>query len=235
MRQLLFVCVPALCTIVASAAEPSKPRSFDAAVLPPFWLSTTMEGESVLFIKESADGRPRASLLFEPTEIRSVCSSSGKVTYDEGTDYTWRPGSKEIVLPRGSRIVSKTPGDLRRPAGSQRHALTHRDGNGEILFGATHEYHEMQTMVTYTHEADAWAGPKPSFAGDRLVLQRYVHSMISHNPQHDNTLRSRLCLHQRLVGGLARRCSGNTVSLEPDNVGQARRLTENPANIALSY
>ena len=59
--------------------------------------------------------------------------------------------------------------------------------------------------------------------------------MISHNPQHDNTLRSRLCLHQRLVGGLARRCSGNTVSLEPDNVGQARRLTENPANIALSY
>ena len=68
-----------------------------------------------------------------------------------------------------------------------------------------------------------------------LVLQRYVHSMISHNPQHDNTLRSRLCLHQRLVGGLARRCSGNTVSLEPDNVGQARRLTENPANIALSY
>ena len=169
MRQLLFVCVPALCTIVASAAEPSKPRSFDAAVLRPFWLSTTMEGESVLFIKESVDGLPRASLLFEPTEIRSVCSSSGKVTYDEGTDYRWRPGSKEIVLPRGSRIVSKTPGDLRRPAGSQRHALTHRDGNGEILFGATHEYHEMQTMVTYTHEAGGWAGPKPSFAGDRLA------------------------------------------------------------------
>ena len=77
--------------------------------------------------------------------------------------------------------------------------------------------------------------PHSDLSNGLLVLQRYVHSMISHNPQHDNTLRSRLCLHQRLVGGLARRCSGNTVSLEPDNVGQARRLTENPANIALSY
>jgi acyl-CoA thioesterase I len=168
VRPLLFVLVPALCTTVASAAEPSKAWSFGDAGLRPFWLSATMEGESVLFIKDGVDGRPGASLLFEPTGILSVRSASGKVTYDEGTDYAWRPGTKEIVLPPGSRILFKTSGDLRRPAGSQRHALTHRDGNGEILFGATHEYHDMQTILTYTHEADAWAGPKPSFAGDRL-------------------------------------------------------------------
>jgi lysophospholipase L1-like esterase len=46
--------------------------------------------------------------------------------------------------------------------------LTHRDGNGEILFGGGHEYHDMQTLVTYTHKAGAWAGPVPSFAGDQL-------------------------------------------------------------------
>jgi len=127
-----------------------------------------MDGESVLFIKDTEDGRPRASLLFEPTRILSVRSSSGAVTYEEGRDYEWKPGSREISLPEGSRIVFKTPQDLRRPANSQRHALTHRDGNGEILFGATHEYHDMQTTVTYTHRADAWTGPKPSFDADHL-------------------------------------------------------------------
>ena len=168
MRPLPFVLVVALCATVASAAEPSKPWDFSGTGLDPFWLSTTMEGESVLFFQDGVDGRPRASLLFEPTGILSVRSSSGKVTYDEGADYAWRPHSKEIVLPPGSRIPFQTRADLRRPAGSQRYSLTHRDGNGEILFGATHEYHDMQAAVTYTHKANAWAGPTPSFAGDRL-------------------------------------------------------------------
>jgi lysophospholipase L1-like esterase len=46
--------------------------------------------------------------------------------------------------------------------------LTHRDGKGEILFGGGHEYHDMQTLVTYAHAPGAWAGPVPSFAGDQL-------------------------------------------------------------------
>jgi lysophospholipase L1-like esterase len=127
-----------------------------------------MEGESVLFIKDDAAAQPKAALLFEPTKIVSVCSSSGEVAYAEGRDYVWKPGTREIALPAGSRIVSKAPQDLRRPAGSQPHRLTHRDGNGEILFGGGHEYHDMQTLVTYTHQAGAWAGPVPSFAGDQL-------------------------------------------------------------------
>ena len=168
MRQTAFLTIPVLFAALSPAAEPAKPWSFDAASLRPFWLSATMEGESVLFIKDGADDRPRASLLFEPIEVVAVRSSSGEVTYKKGVDYLWRPGTKEIVLPPGSKIISQTSADLRRPAGSQRYALTHRDGNGEILFGATHEYHDMQTMVTYTHKLDAWAGPKPSFSAARL-------------------------------------------------------------------
>ena len=166
-RALPLVVVAILCTAAASAAEAVKPWQFSAASLRPFWLSKTMEGESVLFIQDKAGGQPRASLLFEPTQILSVSASSGEVTYEEGRDYVWKPGAREIVLPAGSRIVFKTPQDLRRPAGSQRHRLTHRDGNGEILFGATHEYHDMQTVVTYAHQG-GWAGPVPSFAGDQL-------------------------------------------------------------------
>lgn len=136
--------------------------------LRPFWLSPTMEGESVLFLQETSGDRPRASLLFEPTRILSVRSSSGKITYKEGVDYIWKKGGKEVVLPPGSAIVFKTPQDLRRPAGSQQFRLPHRDGRGEILFGGGHEYHDMQTVITYKHKSGEWTGPTPTFSADRL-------------------------------------------------------------------
>ena len=153
---------------IATAAEPGASWEYSPELLRPFWRSTTMYGESVLFLDSGDGSRPGASLLFEPTRIVSVCSSSGKITYEPGRDYIWKPGTKEIVLPEGSRIVRKTPADLRRPAGTQRFRLTHRDGKGEIRFGAAHEYHDMQTVVTYEHKPDVWQGPCPSFAGERL-------------------------------------------------------------------
>lgn len=149
------------------AAEPAQLWKFDAEQLRPFWRNAKMEGESVLFIKEG-EGGARAKLLFEPTRIQKVASSSGETIYEAGRDYVWQPGSREIVLPVGSRIVWKRPQDLRRPAKSQKYALTHRDGNGEILFGATHEYHDMQTLVTYEHDPAAWKGPAPGIADKEL-------------------------------------------------------------------
>lgn len=168
MRCLLLVVIGMWGSTVAMGAEPAAAWKFDAEVLRPFWLSTTMHGESVLFVQPSDDAPAQATLLFEPTEILAVQSSSGEVTYEEGRDYQWKPGSKEIVLPAGSAIVSKRPQDLRRPAKSQPYALTHRDGNGEILFGGKHEYHDMQTVVTYKHRPGAWTGPTPTFAGQQL-------------------------------------------------------------------
>lgn len=126
-------------------------QAFNLAKLKPFWLSNTMEGESVLFIKGDGVARPKASLLFPPTKILSVGSASGKAAYVEGQDYIWQRGSNEITLPAGSRIPFRTPQDLRRPAGSQAYRLTRRDGNGEIFLGAPHEYHDMQTVVAYEH------------------------------------------------------------------------------------
>jgi acyl-CoA thioesterase I len=168
MRNLLCFSVPIFCVAIAIAGEPAKPQSAGAQESRPFWLSTTMEGESVLFLKDGAASIPKAALLFEPTRIISVCSSSGEITYEEGRDYVWQADTKEISLPPGSRIPFKTPQDLRRPAKSQPYSLMHRDGKGEILFGATHEYHDMQTLVSYAHRPKEWAGPVPTFAGDRL-------------------------------------------------------------------
>ncbi len=153
---------------LAFAAEPENRWKFDATQLQPFWRSKTMHGESVLFIKDG-EGAAKGKLLLTATKILKVTSSSGEAIYEAGRDYVWQPGSQEIVLPAGSRIPWKTPQDLRRPARSQKYALTHRDGNGEILFGATHEYHDMQTVITYEHEPAAWKGPTPAFAGKELL------------------------------------------------------------------
>jgi acyl-CoA thioesterase I len=170
MRRFVISFGLALVAAATFAAEPKKPWTLDPAALRPFWRSATMEGESVLFMKGSAAATPKASLWFAPTKILSVSSSSGGVVYTEGRDYTWTPGRREITLPAGSRIPFKTPQDLRRPAGSQPYRLTHRDGNGEILFAGGNQYQDMQTLVTYAHRPGAWTGPVPSFAADRLPL-----------------------------------------------------------------
>jgi acyl-CoA thioesterase I len=139
-----------------------------------------MEGESLLFIKDETTGEARASVLFPIEEIVAVRSSAGDVTYENGKDFGWKPGSREIVLPVGSRIPSRTPHELRRPAKSQKYELTHRDGNGEILFGATLEYAEMQTCITYRHDSDAGTSPVPRF--DPRALPRAVSRLQNREP-----------------------------------------------------
>jgi acyl-CoA thioesterase I len=167
--SLVFVFVVSASMDCASCgAEPARPWRFDAAKLKPFWLSETMEGESVLFVKQGDGAEPKAALLFVPEKIVSVSSSSGEIVYEARRDYVWKPLTRQITLPPGSRIVCRSPQDLRRPAGSQPFRLTHRDGHGEILFGGGHEYHDMQTLVTYTHKPGAWGGPVPPSAAGQL-------------------------------------------------------------------
>lgn len=150
------------------AAEPPKAWQFAPESLRPFWRSDTMHGESVLFLQEAPGGTPRASLLMPPKRILELRSPDGATAYREGRDYVWKPGERQITLPPGSQIAFYKPADLRRPAKSQPYALTHRDGNGEIRFGAGHEYHDMQVTVTYQFDPAAWTGPRPSFAEKQL-------------------------------------------------------------------
>lgn len=165
----------------AFADEPRKPTwTYSAELMRPFWKGSVMEGESVLFIKDETTGEARASVLFPIRKIRAVRNASGDVVYEEGRDYRWKPGSREIVLPPGSRIVATKPAALRRPARSQQHELTHRDGNGEILFGARLEYHNLQTCITYEHDPDAWTIPTPAF--DPKGLPRTVARLRDRQP-----------------------------------------------------
>lgn len=169
-RRILLLLLPFLATVSIGLADepPTEKWTYRPELLRPFWEGTQVEGESVLFIRDEAIGEARAKVLFPITKVIRVTNSAGDAEYEEGRDYRWIPDSREIVLPVGSRIVSSSPEDLRRPAGTQRFALTHRDGNGEILFGARLEYAEMQTCITYEHAAAKWPGRLPKYDPQQL-------------------------------------------------------------------
>ncbi len=166
-RIISLICLVSAAIAAKGDAQPKW--KYDAAVLEPFWRSETMHGESVLFYRQTTMDQARAQLLFPPLKILAVTNSSGDVVYEEGRDYLWEPASRTITLPPDSRIVSRTDEELRRPAKSQKYELTHRDGNGEIYFGASLEYHQMQTCFTYTHAPNLWKGPVPKFAKEQLA------------------------------------------------------------------
>jgi lysophospholipase L1-like esterase len=162
-------------------SEPAEPRwKYSAKLLRPIWQGDTVEGESVLFMRDPKTGEAKASVLFPVMKILSVRNSAGDVTYEEGRDYRWKPESREIRLPANSRIISRTPADLRRPAGSQKYKLTHQDGNGEILFGSRLEYHNMQTCITYTHAPEDWKTRIPKF--DEQALPRTIQKLRNRKP-----------------------------------------------------
>jgi acyl-CoA thioesterase-1 len=166
---------------LAAADEPAPPPwKYSAELMRPFWVGDRIDGESVLFIKDGKTGQAAARVLFPILKVQTVRNSAGTMTYEEGRDYLVTRDSREIVLPAGSRIPSRAPEDLRRPAKTQPYRLTHRDGNGEILFGAKLEYHDMQTCISYTHAAGLWKSPVPKF--DPKVLPATFQKLQTRQP-----------------------------------------------------
>ncbi len=108
--------------------------------LKPFWLSTTMHGESVVFIG-GEDGTAEGRLLFPPDVILAVASASADVAYVEGADYAVDRAAGRIVRVEGSRM----PLMSRDAVGAAEGALTH----------------DRTVAVTYTHAADPepWRPP----------------------------------------------------------------------------
>jgi lysophospholipase L1-like esterase len=175
---LLFLHVVVL-TNVLSAQDDARWK-FSPEALQPFWQQDVVQDEPVLFIRDPETGEAKASLLFPVRKIISVRNSTSDTTYQPGTDFQIRPGSRELIAPSGSHVISRTAADLRRPANTQRHRLTHRDGNGEILFGAKLEYHDMQTLVTYSKADDDWPVPMPVF--DSKALPRTITKLREGQP-----------------------------------------------------
>ncbi len=158
---------------------------YDADLLRPFWQCDVVDGESVLFIRDPETGEASAQLLFPIQKIQSVTRatdfrSETAEKYEEGRDYVFKPGSREITLPKDSRIPSFKAAELRRPAGSQKYRLTHRDGDGEILFAGGAEYHQMQVCISYRYAKDQWASALPGF--DPTALPKTIAKLQMKEP-----------------------------------------------------
>jgi acetyl esterase/lipase len=184
---LLFAHTAASCCPAAGSPLSADPAwKYSADVLQPFWKSSVVDGESILFIRDPATGIARGRLLFPANRILQLTRAAdwrveAAAAFEAGRDYICMPGSTEIILPAGSRIPSFTADELRRPAGSQKYRLTHRDGNGEILFGATDEYHRMQIAVTYERDSGGeWPSALPSF--DPTTLPRTTQRLQARQP-----------------------------------------------------
>ena len=134
----------------------------------PIWKSATAYGESLFFLRETADQPASAPLLFEPTKILDLRSASGDIIYEEGVDFRTDLPSPRLLLTENSRIPCTYHRELYRTA-EQNQIIDHLSGDESVklLFGEGHFFHDLQIQVTYTH-AESWHGAVPQYQGKTL-------------------------------------------------------------------
>ena len=81
--SLGVLCIAVILAASMWAEEPAKPTwKYSPELLRPFWQGDTVEGESVLFIKDAKTGEARASVLFPIRKVLAVRNSVGDVTFE---------------------------------------------------------------------------------------------------------------------------------------------------------
>ncbi|MBS1851552.1 MAG: SGNH/GDSL hydrolase family protein [Acidobacteria bacterium] len=152
----------------AAPVEPGG-TAWASSVLEPFWTSTRMRDETVMFVQRPEEQEVSGRLLFTPTRIVRVTSAFGTVVYQAGRDYVWEPGSKVLTLPQNSRIPVTTWARLHPPKGGIMSLGEAADGKSSLLFEESGAYFEtLQVAVTYDHE-EPWRGVVPQSAGKNLA------------------------------------------------------------------
>jgi acyl-CoA thioesterase I len=132
----------------------------DVRLLEPFWLSTTMRGESLFFV-DRGDGVPAASLLFDHAEDISVTSATGETQFENGVDFIVDGDAGVVRLTPRSRIASATLAAL-YPAHEPFVLIADEDD----------QFHRRQAAATYVHQPDQWHGYVPRLATLQLPRTR---------------------------------------------------------------
>ena len=151
---ILLVVAAVLCSGRIALAAGPDPVDWGT---PPFWKSKTMAGESALPLAGSG-GVVAMTLAFTPTKILAVKDITGKVLYEAGHDYVWKPGQRTLQVPKGSRIPVATDAQLYPPKGSQKFG-TCATRITDLWYVEGMEYQRLQAAVTYVHQLDDWETP----------------------------------------------------------------------------
>ena len=135
-----------------------------------FWSAPDIAGDPLFFIQaDGADGAPaaKAELLFTPQAAPELRSASGEQVYELGRDFTWTPGSRELILAEGSRIPFKTVADLHPAPGAPNSYDGFRNTKLHMLYAQGRFFHDLQSVATYT-ASEPWSGPVPVAQPDQL-------------------------------------------------------------------
>ena len=141
---------------------------FDARLLEPFWLSTTIRGESLFFV-DRGDGVRVASLLFEHVDRLSLTSATGEVQFEHGLDFVVDGDAGVVRLTPRSRIPFATLAAL-YPAHEPFVLIADEDD----------QFHRLQAAATYVHPPDQWRGYVPRVAA--LELPRTLQRLATAQP-----------------------------------------------------
>lgn len=134
----------------------------------PFWQSSVVHGESVLFIRDAESERPWANLLLTPSRIIQVRLANRAQTFEEGRDFLVDLKRGRIELTQESRIPFLLATDL-FPAADQPRGINHKlgDPDRQVLFDNERWFHDQQVEITYA-TAENWKGYKPELAESAL-------------------------------------------------------------------
>ena len=134
----------------------------------PLWLAKKMVDEPVLFIGNERNRSGR--LIFTPTSMPFLTRAGDSFVYEAGKDYTWEKGSRTIRLTAHSRIPSKTPQEMRPGPGKPRSL-------GGVLHGEGRFFHDLQTLVSYSHN-QSW----PDLVKAQGTLPRSLKKLRANEP-----------------------------------------------------
>ncbi len=136
----------------------------------PCWQAADIEGDPLFFIQDDT-GRPaQAALLRTPVEAPIIRSASGETVYEEGRDFSWKRGAREVWLLPGSRIPFKTVAELHPPPGAPNAYAASRDGPSWLLYSQGRFFHDLQ-CAAYYRAADDWTPPRVESAPEEQLIR----------------------------------------------------------------
>ena len=144
-----------------------------------FWSSPNITSDPLFFIKQDGASAAIAKLLFTPKAAPEIRAASGETVFEIGRDFTWAPGSREILLTKASRIPFKTIAELHPEPGSPNSYDGFRDTHLHMLYAQGRFFHDLQSVATYT-ASEPWTGTVPEAKADQLP---HLHARLAaHEP-----------------------------------------------------
>ena len=132
-------------------------------LLVPFWRSSRMHGESLLFIEPAPGQLATSSLLIAPGGPVSLESATGEFEYVENVDFTLDNASGLLTRTPGSRIPKTTVAELHPSLDPDGSGFMHVRGNPAafLMVDEGGVFHRRQAAASYSFDRARWTGYAP--------------------------------------------------------------------------